>query len=328
MTTDLIGGNSQIDLGRNEWMFYNSLKYKQNIVSIFSYSENLTFVQAGVEKKKTRPVVAYQMEYAPYGTLRDYLQKGSQHNLPIKDAIHIIRELVLGIESIHLSNLVHRDIRPENVLVFRNDPRFKVCDFTLTRGKLDLIRKELTNIFSANANNRSLIQSPNDFIERRTASTMLSFQKVIGSTTFYSAPEEHAGTSAIDARADIFSLGGILYWLLMGFDPFELLLHEHYRELYQRYKIASDNKLVHLDRKRKEMLFGDLMKLDIELRRASLDLKQKYPIAIDNRYIKIDESLFTLLSRFVDKTLNPDMEKRYQTIDAVKNAVSEIESLL
>ncbi|OFI38348.1 protein kinase [Arthrobacter sp. SW1] len=121
------------------------------------------------------------MEFIKGHTLRDVLQeKGA---LPPRLALALIDPVIEGLAAAHAAGLIHRDVKPENVLI-ADDGRIKVGDFGLARAV--------------------------------TATT--STGSLIG-TVAYLAPELVLGQAA-DARSDIYSAGVMLYEMLTGTQPY------------------------------------------------------------------------------------------------------------
>jgi TolB-like protein len=126
----------------------------------------------------------YVTPYVPGESLRARLVRERQ--LPIRDAIAIARGIATALEHAHAHGVVHRDIKPENVLLADGQPI--VADFGIARA-LEGAGEQLT-------------------------STGVS----IG-TPSYMSPEQAAGEH-VDERADIYSLGCVLYEMLAGEPPF------------------------------------------------------------------------------------------------------------
>jgi response regulator RpfG family c-di-GMP phosphodiesterase/serine/threonine protein kinase len=105
--------------------------------------------------------------------------------LPISAACHLVRQAAEGLRHAHEHGLVHRDIKPSNLLV-TTEEQVKILDFGLAR----LGRRRCTE-----------------------AHSMLG-------TVEYMAPEQARDARSVDIRADIYGLGGVLYWLLSGQKPF------------------------------------------------------------------------------------------------------------
>jgi len=126
------------------------------------------------------------MELAEGETLHAHLSRTSR--LPVDAALALTRQLALGLEHVHGRGLVHRDLAPGNVVV-TPDGRARIVDFGLAL-VLGGETKRLTGPGLA-----------------------------IG-TPAYMAPEQAAGEE-IDARADLFSLGVLLYRMITGDVPFD-----------------------------------------------------------------------------------------------------------
>lgn len=97
-------------------------------------------------------------------------------------ACQLFREIILGVGEVHAAQIVHRDLKPANIILFSGRP--KISDLGLS------LLTDLKRV------------TPTD--------------EAVG-PRYYMAPElEHGRNLDVDARADIYSLGKILYWLLSG----------------------------------------------------------------------------------------------------------------
>ena len=123
------------------------------------------------------------MEHVEGSTLRDVVEQGP---LPAREALDLLEPVLRALSAAHEAGLVHRDVKPENVLLGR-DGRVKVADFGLARA----------------------VESSN-----LTATTGL----LIG-TVAYLAPEQVEHGRA-DARTDVYSAGILLFELLTGEPPY------------------------------------------------------------------------------------------------------------
>ena len=121
-------------------------------------------------------------------TLRDTI---NERPLPWRKAVDYARSIAQGLAAAHEQGVVHRDIKPDNLFVTR-DGRVKILDFGIAK---------LTDLNAAEG----------------TAAT-LTAHGLIG-TAAYMSPEQARG-SAADQRADLFSLGVVLYEMLSGVSPF------------------------------------------------------------------------------------------------------------
>lgn len=122
------------------------------------------------------------MEYVEGTTLRERLSKGP---VPPGEALSIVRQVAAALEYAHGHGIVHRDVKPANILL-RTDGVAKLADFGIAR----MDSSELT----------------------RTGQSM-------GSPA-YMSPEQALGRP-VDARSDLFSIGVVLYELLAGRRPFD-----------------------------------------------------------------------------------------------------------
>ncbi len=123
------------------------------------------------------------MELLPGGDLKDKLSKG----VSIESAIPYIKDIAAGLQYASSKGCIHRDIKPENIM-FAEDGRAVITDFGIARN-------------TAAATSMTLVGS------------------VIG-TPHYMSPEQ-ASAKELDPRSDLYSLGIIVYEILMGKTPFE-----------------------------------------------------------------------------------------------------------
>lgn len=110
-------------------------------------------------------------------------------------ACELVRQAAVGLQHIHEHNLVHRDIKPANLLLAR-DGSVKILDLGLAR------------------------------LDTRQMSRDLTQPGMAMGTVDYMAPEQWVDSSAVDIRADIYSLGCTLYFLLTGQPPNARALRE------------------------------------------------------------------------------------------------------
>ncbi len=122
------------------------------------------------------------MEYLPGITLRELLKE--QRRLSIAQTITVMDAILAGLAAAHRAGIVHRDVKPENVLL-AEDGRIKIGDFGLARA---------------------------------TTANTATGQQLMG-TIAYLAPELVTRGTA-DARSDIYSLGIMLYEMLAGEQPY------------------------------------------------------------------------------------------------------------
>lgn len=125
-------------------------------------------------------------------SLRERMKKG---RLEPQEALRVAREILLALDAAHRSGVIHRDLKPENVLVATTG-EVKVADFGL--GIL------------TDATARALLAS---------GSLRTSEGNDIAGTIRYMAPEQREPGHAIDARADLYAWGIVLFEVLTGEAP-------------------------------------------------------------------------------------------------------------
>jgi Tol biopolymer transport system component len=119
-------------------------------------------------------------------TLRDRLSTA----LPPRKAIEIAIQVARGLAAAHAKGLVHRDLKPENIFLLE-DGQVKILDFGLVR------------------------QVGSDAASGATQTIARTDAGIVMGTIGYMAPEQVRG-QAVDARADLFALGAVLYEMLSG----------------------------------------------------------------------------------------------------------------
>jgi eukaryotic-like serine/threonine-protein kinase len=143
--------------------------------------ENVVTIHAVEEQ----PVPYLVMEYIAGETLQQKLDRMGPFDTP--EVLALGRQIASGLAAAHALGLIHRDIKPANILLENAvEPRVKITDFGLARAVDDA----------------SLTQSG-----------------FIAGTPLYMAPEQAQGET-IDQRADLFSLGSVLYVMCTGRAPF------------------------------------------------------------------------------------------------------------
>ena len=122
------------------------------------------------------------MEYVEGITLKTYIEKKGQ--LSFKEAVSIAIQVGRGIEAAHHKNIIHRDIKPQNIII-STEGKVKVTDFGIARAAT-------SNTISAD---------------------------VMGSV-HYASPEQ-ARNGFVDGKSDIYSLGIVMYEMVTGRVPFD-----------------------------------------------------------------------------------------------------------
>jgi len=125
------------------------------------------------------------MRFLEGGTLKQVMEAGP---LPPSEMIYTLRQVALALDYAHRQGVVHRDLKPSNIMIDREGNVF-VADFGIAR----------------------VTDAPRD----------LTGTGVVVGTPGYMAPEQARGKAAVDGRADVYSLGVIIFEMLAGRGPFE-----------------------------------------------------------------------------------------------------------
>ena len=122
------------------------------------------------------------MEYLPRGDLKARIQRGVSE----REALHFVAQIAAALQVVHEAGLVHRDLKPPNVMLRENDA-VALIDFGLARS-----------------------------LDGNTVSTQTG---VLLGSPYYMSPEQALG-EPLDARSDFYSLGVICYEMLTGSKPY------------------------------------------------------------------------------------------------------------
>ncbi len=128
----------------------------------------------------------YVMEFLDGVTLAELVEHSGR--VPPGRAIHILRQVAAALREAHMHGMIHRDVKPENVMLCRRgeDDVVKLLDFGLVKN-----------------------------LERADTRDITKQLKIVG-TPRYMAPERLVNPSDVDARSDIYALGAVGYYLLTG----------------------------------------------------------------------------------------------------------------
>jgi hypothetical protein len=131
-----------------------------------------------------QPLPYLVMEFVPGETLQQRLDRTGPLEVP--EVLRIARQVAEGLAAAHAAGLIHRDIKPANILIDAGPQHARITDFGLARAADD---------------------------------ASLTGSGFVAGTPMYMAPEQARGES-LDHRADLFSLGSVLYAMLTGRPPF------------------------------------------------------------------------------------------------------------
>jgi serine/threonine-protein kinase len=134
-------------------------------------------------------VLYYTMPFIDGDTLRSTI--AAEGTLSVDRAVAIARDVAEALVYAHKENIVHRDIKPDNILIDRAESRAVVTDFGIARA-----------------------------VERSAEMASVTTTGLTLGTPTYMSPEQAAAERHIDGRSDIYSLGCVLYEMLAGSPPF------------------------------------------------------------------------------------------------------------
>ncbi|WP_396221453.1 serine/threonine-protein kinase [Gemmatimonas sp.] len=135
---------------------------------------------------ETDGVVWFSMRFINGESVGDRLR--DRGPMPVADTLRVLREVSWGLAYAHARGVVHRDIKPDNILLDRDSGRAVVTDFGISRDAAD-------------------------------ASKLTMVGNVLGSV-HYMSPEQAAGEE-VDGRSDVYALGCVAYHMLAGTPPFD-----------------------------------------------------------------------------------------------------------
>lgn len=172
----------------------------------------VTVYELGTARMDGRAAVPYLVMELLDGRPLDQLIHGGDGLPPLDDAARWAGQMCKALGTAHAAGVVHRDMKPANVLVIegdaadREDSMVKVLDFGTAR-----------------------------FLDSTSAPTTLTAVGLVVGTPAYMSPEQARGDVPVDERSDLYSLGCILYELVTGRLPFEasawhVLLRKHMDE--------------------------------------------------------------------------------------------------
>ena len=125
------------------------------------------------------------MHYVDGVSLEQHLARNGK--LPVAEVVRIGMQAAYGLAAAHAEGLIHRDVKPANILLEKGRLTVKITDFGLARAAEDV---------------------------------RLTQSGLVAGTPVYMAPEQARGEE-LDARTDLFSLGSVLYTLCTGVVPFD-----------------------------------------------------------------------------------------------------------
>jgi serine/threonine protein kinase/formylglycine-generating enzyme required for sulfatase activity/FtsZ-binding cell division protein ZapB len=203
------------------------------------------------------------MEYVEGESIRDIIR--DRKLMPEKEALQVVKEAAKGIAAAHAQGIIHRDIKPDNIMQAK-DGRVKIADFGVAKqsdGKSEL--------------------------------TQAGF--LVG-TPHYMSPEQCSGEAdaPVTTRADIYSLGATLYFMVTGEKPFEgdtqpTILLQHMKtparpphEVNDKVSVGLSNVILNMMAKRPEKRYATLAEVLADLEKVEKGQTPKKKRGIDVPY--------------------------------------------
>ncbi len=178
LLTDQSQDEEQIRRFLGEAVAASQIEHK-GVVGIYDY---------GYDEKNTAYLV---MDYIDGRPLVEIMKETRQ--LPIPKSLKIMRDVAEVLSSAHKMGIIHRDIKPDNLLIIQDesgDDIVKVLDFGVAK-----------------------------FVNAQALSGKTKVGSILG-TPWYMPPEQCRGSLSVDSRSDIYALGCVLYHMLCGKVPF------------------------------------------------------------------------------------------------------------
>lgn len=166
----------------------NRFLHESQLLKKLSHPNIAKIISSGIIKDDDLPYIA--MEYVEGINIHQYCL---QNNLKFNQIIDLFKQTLDAIQFAHNKGIVHRDIKPDNILVTQ-DGTVKLLDFGIA--------------FTTQDSTRQLTQ-------------LTKTGEIVG-TLAYMSPEQVSGQDSIDTRADVYSLGVVLYQLLSNTLPHKL----------------------------------------------------------------------------------------------------------
>lgn len=211
----------------------------------------------------------FAMEYAPGEPFAAFCE---HRRLDIRTRIKLLAEVCDAIQHAHMKGIVHRDLKPSNILVGESDDGFrsKVIDFGIAKA------------VSASVGDRPL---------------ETQFGQFVGTPVYMSPEQAEGGSIDIDTRSDIYSLGVILYELLVGTTPIEA-------------ETLRKSGLAHLHR---TLLDIDPSRPSIRLAKMTLVQRQRVTESRKTDFGSLERQLKRDLDWITMRCLEKDRTRRYES---------------
>ena len=196
-------------LNKTEMLYKNQVQHVKAERNILATVENPWIVELKYSFQDEKNLYLV-MEYLGGGDLMTLLIR--KNILSEAESRFYIAECILAIESIHKMNYIHRDIKPDNILI-DNRGHIKISDFGLSKMAEITAVTEVLNKLDEDSKHRQKLEQRGEFRRNRK----LAYSTV--GTPDYIAPEVFS-RNGYSENVDWWSIGVILYEMLVGYPPF------------------------------------------------------------------------------------------------------------
>ena len=346
------GGFGEVNICRNKEnkkiyamkrMTFEQLKYKNGLLNFLAEKDILSINNNNVWMTQLRfsfidnQYLYLIMDYCPGGDLMSYLI--NRDTLEETEARFYIAEIILCVDSLHKMNCIHRDLKPDNILIGK-DGHIKLSDFGISfisREKLfpfteNKTEKIIPGLFfrktsaEEDEKNIEIKNSIND--SNKSIKSAKSFQNIIAysgvGSPDYMAPELilNENNKGYGGEIDWWSVGAIFYEMLVGIPPFlsdtpqatcEKIVH------YQKYLKIPDQ--IKISNEAEKLIFGFLTEPKKRLGINGIDEIKKKPFFKNFDWDKIRD----MSPPFIPKLDSPE-DTRYflheKNINGINNLTS------
>ncbi|MDP7005803.1 MAG: serine/threonine-protein kinase [Phycisphaerales bacterium] len=191
-----------IKVGAASEMALHRFHFESQTLAKLSHPHIAQIYEAGTWESENGEVPFFAMEYIPGA--RGIVEYANNRNLPVRDRLELFRNICEAVQHAHQKGVIHRDLKPDNILVDSNGDA-KIIDFGVARA------------------------TDADLAVTTMQTTM---GQLIGTLQYMSPEQCDADPDRIDTRSDVYALGVILFQLLSGKLPYDLrrqAIHEAVR---------------------------------------------------------------------------------------------------
>ena len=168
--------------------------------SLISHPNSVVIYDFGFDTSGPKPQLYLVMEYLSGETLHDRIQNHKKRRLPAWEAVHILCQVLRPLAAFHKAGVVHRDLKPDNIMLCKSDlgEQVKLLDFG---------------------------------IAKVSGISLTATGQMIG-TPHYMAPEQITAAKDLGPAVDIYAMGILLYEALTGDPPY---LADHHIDLFRMH---------------------------------------------------------------------------------------------